>query len=164
MVKKKHGAAIADLVDENETIEVDGVGGRKPRALLRRDLCEVIEPRAEETMALIWNEIKKSGLVNQIGSGLVLSGGACQFEGFLEMAEFISDIPVRRGVPERIGGLTDVVRSPEFATGVGLLIYGLENHVGTRATEAHEPVVGNRSSRRHVGLGSKGEGLLSERR
>ena len=127
LVKKKHGAAIADLVDENETIEVDGVGGRKPRALLRRDLCEVIEPRAEETMALIWNEIKKSGLVNQIGSGIVLSGGACQLEGFLEMAEFISDIPVRRGVPEHVGGLTDVVRAPEFATGVGLLIYGLEN-------------------------------------
>jgi cell division protein FtsA len=126
-VKKKYGCAIADLVDDNETIEVEGVGGRKPRALLRKDLCQVIEPRAEETMALIWAEIKKSGLANQIGSGLVLTGGACQLEGLMEMGEFISDIPVRRGIPEQIGGLTDVVRSPEFATGVGLLIYGLEN-------------------------------------
>lgn len=126
-VKRKFGCAIADLVDENETIEVEGVGGRKPRALLRRDLCEVIEPRAEETMALIWAEIKKSGLANQIGSGLVLTGGACQLEGLMEMGEFISDIPVRRGTPEQVGGLTDVVRSPECATVVGLLIYGLEN-------------------------------------
>ncbi len=126
-VKKKHGCAIADLVDENETIEVEGVGGRKPRAVLRRDLCEVIEPRAEETLGLIWHEIRKSGLVNQIGSGIVLTGGACQLEGLLEMGEFISDIPVRRGVPEQVGGLTDVVRSPEHATAVGLLNYAVDN-------------------------------------
>lgn len=126
-VKKKFGCAISDLVDENETIEVEGVGGRKPRALLRRDLCEVIEPRAEETMGLIWQELKRSGLVNQIGSGIVLTGGACQLEGLLEMGEFISDIPVRRGIPERVGGLMDVVRSPEHATVVGLMIYGRDN-------------------------------------
>lgn len=124
-VKKKHGCAIKDLVDETETIEVEGVGGRKPRAILRRDLCEVIEPRAEETLGLIWHEIRKSGLVNQIGSGIVMTGGACQLEGLLEMGEFISDIPVRRGSPEAIGGLTDVVRSPEYATGVGLLMYAI---------------------------------------
>jgi cell division protein FtsA len=127
IVKRTHGCAIADLVDENETIEVEGVGGRKPRALLRRDLCEVIEPRAEETMSLIWQEIRKSGLVAQIGSGLVLTGGACQMEGLQEMGEFISDIPVRKGLPERIGGLTDIVRAPECATAVGLLKYGLDN-------------------------------------
>ena len=127
MIKRKYGCAIADLVDDTETIEVEGVGGRKPRALLRKDLCEVIEPRAEETLGLIWHEIRKSGLVNQIGSGIVLTGGACQLEGLLEMGEFISDIPVRKGTPERIGGLIDVVRSPEHATAVGLLIYAIEN-------------------------------------
>ena len=126
-IKKKYGCAIADLVSEEETVEVEGVGGRKPRALLRKDLCEVIEPRAEETLAMIWQEIRRSGLINQIGSGIVLTGGACQLEGLLEMGEFISDIPVRRGIPERIGGLTDIVRSPEFATCVGLLKFGLEN-------------------------------------
>ena len=126
-IKKSHGCALVDLVDEIETIEVDGVGGRKPRALLRRSLCEVIEPRAEETMALIWQEIRKSGLVNQIGSGIVLTGGASQLEGLLEIGEFISDIPVRRGIPDRVGGLTDVVRSSEHSTAVGLLTYGLEN-------------------------------------
>jgi cell division protein FtsA len=125
-VKKKFGCAIADLVDESETIEVEGVGGRKPRALLRRDLCEVIEPRAEETMALIWQEIRKSGLSNQIGSGLVLTGGACQMEGLLEMGEFISDIPVRRGTPVRIGGLIDIVRGPDCSTAVGLIVYGFD--------------------------------------
>jgi cell division protein FtsA len=125
-VKKKYGCAIADLVDSNETIEVDGVGGRKPRALLRHDLCEVIEPRAEETMALIWQEIRKSGLSAQIGSGLVLTGGACQMEGLLEMGEFISDIPVRRGSSVHVGGLTDIVRGPDCSTAVGLMVYGFD--------------------------------------
>lgn len=126
-VKRQHGCAISDLVDEAETIEVEGVGGRKPRALLRRDLCEVIEPRAEETLGLIWQEIRKSGLVNQIGSGIVFTGGACQLEGLIEMGEFIADIPVRRGTPEQVGGLTDIVRSPEFATAVGLLHHALDS-------------------------------------
>jgi cell division protein FtsA len=144
-IKKKYGCAIADLVDDGETIEVDGVGGRKPRALLRRDLCEVIEPRAEETIGLIWQEIRRSGLVNQIGSGIVLTGGACQLEGLLEMGEFISDIPVRRGVPERVGGLTDVVRSPEYSTAVGLMVYGIDNMTAQEKmrlmSQAGEPVI-----------------------
>ncbi len=124
-LKKKHGCAIADLVGEEETIEVEAVGGRKPRALLRRNLCEVIEPRAEETLGLIYQELERSGLINHLGSGIVLTGGACQMEGLVEMGEFISDIPVRRGIPDRVGGLTDVVKSPAYATSVGLLIYGL---------------------------------------
>ncbi len=133
-VKKKYGCAIADLVDSNETIEVEGVGGRKPRALLRHDLCEVIEPRAEETMALIWQEIRKSGLANQIGSGLVLTGGACQMEGLLEMGEFIADMPVRRGSAVNVGGLSDIVRGPDCSTVVGLMIYGLESMTAQEKT------------------------------
>ena len=150
-VKKKYGCAIADLVDENETIEVEGVGGRKPRSMLRRDLCEVIEPRAEETILLIWQEIRKSGLANQIGSGIVLTGGASQLEGLNEMGEFICEVPVRRGVPERIGGLTDVVKSPEFSTTVGLLVYGIEN---LSAQERHRLQHAGREGD-HTGMGAK---------
>ncbi len=126
IVKKKYGCAIAEMISEDETIEVEGVGGRKPRALLRRNLCEVIEPRAEETLALINKEIERSGLKERIGSGVVLTGGASLLEGLLEMGEFILDVPTRRGSPERLGGLTDVVKSPEYATVVGLLLYGLD--------------------------------------
>jgi cell division protein FtsA len=127
IVKKKFGCAITDLVDENQTIEVDGVGGRKPRLILRRDLCQLIEPRAEETLAMISQELRSTRLVNQIGSGIVLSGGACQMEGLAEMGEFITEVPVRRGFPEKAGGLTEVVRRPECSTAVGLLIFGMQN-------------------------------------
>ena len=61
-----------------------------------------------------------------LGSGIVLTGGASQLDGLVEMGEFIFDIPVRRGVPREIGGLTDVVKSGEFAVAVGLLMHGLE--------------------------------------
>ena len=124
-IKRKHGSALLNLINEEETIEVKSVGGRESRTVLRKNLCEVIEPRAEETLNLIKNEIAKSGLQPQIGSGMVICGGASQLDGLVEMGEFIFDIPVRRGIPTNVGGLTDVVRSPAFASSVGLIEFGL---------------------------------------
>jgi len=125
VLKKKHGCAISSLINENETIEVEGVGGRKARAIPRRDLADVIEARAEETLSLIANDVRMSGLMPMLGSGIVLTGGASQLEGLVEMGEFVFDIPVRRGQPNKVGGLLDVVKSPDFSTSVGLLQYGL---------------------------------------
>ncbi len=126
-LKKKYGCALASLVDPNESIEVEGVGGRKPRAVLRQYLCEVIEPRVEETLHFINNEILKSGCANMIGSGIVLCGGASQLDGLNEMGEFMLDVPIRRGIPKGIGGLTSAVQSPLYATAVGLILYGAEH-------------------------------------
>lgn len=126
-LKKKYGCALASLVDPNESIEVEGVGGRKPRAVLRQYLCEVIEPRAEETLHFINNEILKSGYADMIGSGLVVTGGASQLDGLIEMGEFMLDIPIRRGLPKGIGGLTSAVQSPTYATAVGLILFAAEN-------------------------------------
>ncbi len=125
-LKKKYGCALASLVDANESIEVDGVGGRNPRSVLRQYLCEVIEPRVEETLHFINNEIIKSGYANMIGSGLVMTGGASQLDGMIEMGEFLLDVPIRRGLPKGIGGLTSAVQSASFATAVGLILYGFE--------------------------------------
>lgn len=125
-IKKKFGSAIVDLVDENQSIEVEGVGGREPRSLLRKELCQIIEPRAEETLGLLQQEILNSGLSQQIGSGIVITGGGAELEGLLEMGEFIFEMPVRKGAPQKIGGLVDVVKSPAYATAVGLLLFGLE--------------------------------------
>lgn len=124
-LKKKHGCAMASMVNENETIEVEGVGGRKARMIPRRDLVDVIEARAEETLNLIANDIRMSGLVPMLGSGIVLTGGASQLDGLVEMGEFIFDIPVRRGAPTQVGGLTDVVKTGEYSVAVGLLLYAL---------------------------------------
>lgn len=123
-LKKKYGCALADLVPEEDVIEVDGVGGRKARSMRRKDLAEVIEPRAEETLQLLQNDLRMSGLLPLLGSGIVLTGGASNLEGLAEMGEYIFDVPVRRGQPVSVGGLTEVVRSGSFATSVGLLFQG----------------------------------------
>ncbi|OQW47303.1 MAG: cell division protein FtsA [Proteobacteria bacterium SG_bin7] len=134
-IKKKHGSALLNLINEEETIEVKSVGGRESRTVLRKNLCEVIEPRAEEILNLIKAEIAKSNLQSQLGSGMVLSGGGSLLDGLVEMGEFIFDIPVRRGLPTQVGGLTDVVRSPLYSAPVGLLKYGLsELHLDKEIT------------------------------
>ncbi|WP_413586442.1 cell division protein FtsA [Bdellovibrio sp. HCB274] len=138
ILKKKYGCAMASMVNDNETIEVEGVGGRKSRVIPRKDLADVIEARAEETLNLIANDIRMSGVMPMLGSGIVLTGGASQLDGLIEMGEFIFDIPVRRGAPLEIGGLTDVVKSGEFSAAVGLLQYGLSQRKDLMIQSAQE--------------------------
>ncbi|WP_413577227.1 cell division protein FtsA [Bdellovibrio sp. HCB290] len=138
ILKKKYGCAMASMVNDNETIEVEGVGGRKSRVIPRKDLADVIEARAEETLNLIANDIRMSGVMPMLGSGIVLTGGASQLDGLIEMGEFIFDIPVRRGAPLDIGGLTDVVKSGEFSAAVGLLQYGLSQRKDLMIQSAQE--------------------------
>ncbi len=126
ILKKKHGCALATLVDESETIEVDGVGGRKSRTVPRKELAHILEARAEEVLNMIAHDIKMSGLQPLLGSGLVITGGSSQLDGMVEMGEFIFDLPLRRGYPALVGGLKDVVKGGEFATAIGLLFHALE--------------------------------------
>lgn len=126
ILKKKHGCALASLVGDDEVIDVEGVGGRKPRAVPKKELAMILEARAEECMNMISNNIRMSGLQPLLGSGIVLTGGASQLDGMVEMGEFIFDIPLRRGFPMPVEGLKDVVKGSEFSTSIGLLQYGYE--------------------------------------
>ena len=123
-IKKKFGCCMTSMIDKNETIEVPSVGGRKPRIVSRQILGEIIEPRVEELFQLVNQEITKSGYDSVITSGIVLTGGTAIMDGMLELAEQIFNLPVRRGLPTGIGGLVDVVKSPMYSTGVGLVLYG----------------------------------------
>jgi cell division protein FtsA len=115
------------MVGKDETIEVPSVGGREPRVLSRQLLAEILEPRVEEIFNLVNREIIKSGYEDMIASGIVLTGGTSILPGMPELAEQIFSMPVRRGVPQGVGGLIDVVNSPVYATGVGLVIYGSQH-------------------------------------
>ena len=126
-IKIRYGCSLASLVRKDETIEVPSVGGRKPRVLSRQTLTEIIEPRVEEILALVHNEIVRTGYSNLIASGIILTGGSAIMEGMPELAEQIFNVPVRRGTPIGIGGLVDLVNSPMYATGVGLVLYGSRN-------------------------------------
>lgn len=126
-VKRKHGCALSSMVDEEETIEVASVGGRRPRLMARRILSEILQPRAEEMFHLVWDEISKAGYEKSLNSGIVLTGGGSILEGMPEIAEQIFDLPIRRGVPSGVGGLSDHIGTPTFATAVGTVLYGHRN-------------------------------------
>src|SRR5881394_2836730 len=132
-IKRKCGCALSGMVDEDETMEVASVGGRKPRVMARRILSEILQPRAEEIFHLVWDEIRRAGYEKALNSGIVLTGGGAILDGIPEIAEQIFDLPIRRGCPVGVGGLADHVNSPTFATGVGLVLYGCRNAVGERA-------------------------------
>ncbi len=126
-IKKKYGSCIAQNISPDETIEVPGMGGRKPKKLTRQILGEILEPRVEEILSLIKREIYRAGMENLIASGLVLTGGGALLQDITEVAEAILDVPSRLGKPMGISGLVDVVNNPMYATGVGLVIYGARN-------------------------------------
>jgi cell division protein FtsA len=129
-IKRKCGCALSGMVEEDETMEVASVGGRKPRIMARRILSEILQPRAEEIFHLVWDEIRRAGYEKSLNSGIVLTGGGAILDGMPEIAEQIFDLPIRRGCPTGIGGLADHVNSPTFGTAVGLVLYGYRNAVG----------------------------------
>jgi cell division protein FtsA len=131
-IKLRYGCALTAMVRKDETIEVPSVGGRKPRVLSRQTLAEIIEPRAEEILTLVHHEVGKTEYSSLIASGIILTGGSALLEGMPELAEQIFNLPVRRGTPIGIGGLVDLVNSPMYATGVGLVLYGSRNRVQSR--------------------------------
>jgi cell division protein FtsA len=123
-IKIKYGCALSSLIGRDETIEVPGVGGRKPRTLSRQILGEILEPRVEEIFSLIHNEITNSGYESLLGSGVVVTGGCAELPGISELAEQVFNAPARAGYPQGIEGLEDLVNKPMYSTAVGLVLYG----------------------------------------
>ncbi len=126
-IKIKYARALKQLASAEEEIEVPGVGERPARRLSRQALAAVVEPRYEELLNLVQSELKHSGYLELLGAGVVLTGGSSKMEGVIELAEEVFHMPVRLGLPQYVNGLSEVVRNPIYATGVGLLIYGLTN-------------------------------------
>jgi cell division protein FtsA len=143
-LKKRYGCALTSLVPAEETVDVPSVGGRKPRQLSRQVLSEIIQPRVEEIFTLVARDLAKAGFRDAVPAGIVVTGGTSIMEGVPEIAESVFDLPVRRGAPgARLSGrverpdtkaaaraparttnLADVVKSPVYATAVGLALYG----------------------------------------
>jgi cell division protein FtsA len=126
-IKIKYACALTQLAGADETIKVPSVGDRPPRDLSRQSLAEVVEPRYDELFTLVQAELRRSGFEDLVPAGIVLTGGTSKMEGVVELAEEIFHMPVRVGYPQGVQGLTDIVRNPIYATGVGLLQYGLQH-------------------------------------
>src|SRR5471030_3214977 len=124
-IKLKYACALQDLADPSQMIDIPTVGDRPGRHVSKRALAEVVEARYEELFSLVATELRRSGLEDSIAAGLVLTGGASKVEGAVELAERVFNVPVRLGTPQFVTGLSDVINNPVYATGVGLLLYGM---------------------------------------
>ncbi len=128
MLKIHSGCAMAAAVGTEEIIEIPASNGRDVRKLPRQSLAEIIEPRLEEIFEAVNREIEKAGFDRRnFPGGVVLTGGTSIMDAVPELAERVMGLPVRRGVPRGIGGLTDFVQNPKYSTAIGLLLYAV-NH------------------------------------
>jgi cell division protein FtsA len=123
-IKVKYGCALRQLADAREVVEVPGVDGREPRQLSIQTLAEVIEPRVVELYEFVQQELRRSGMEEMIASGIVITGGSAAMRGMVELGEEIFHTPVRLGMPRYVGGLSEVIGNPRYATGVGLVLMG----------------------------------------
>ncbi|HET7262877.1 MAG TPA: cell division protein FtsA [Casimicrobiaceae bacterium] len=146
-LKLRHGCALRQLADANDIIEVPGVGERAPRKLSRPMLAEVIEPRIEELYSLVQAELRRSGFEELLSSGIVLTGGSALLAGMTELGEEVFHLPVRVGVPAYSGPLADVIRSPRYATSVGLLLEAREQYLRGEAARAQVAGIGGVAKR-----------------
>ncbi|MCD6532940.1 MAG: cell division protein FtsA [Deltaproteobacteria bacterium] len=126
-IKRHYGCTARNQVDQDETIEVPSVGGRPPRKLSRQILGEIIEPRLEEIFELANRELHKSGVYDQMVSGVVITGGTALLAGTAELAEKVFELQARVGFPEGHGSGFEAVNNPMYATAVGLLQYAAED-------------------------------------
>lgn len=140
-IKIKYGCALQDLVDTSELIDIPNIGERMGRRLPRRALAEVVEARYEELFTLALGELRRSGLEEFMAAGIVLTGGASSIAGAQELAERIFKVPVRIGRPHNVTGMSDIIQNPIYATGVGLLVYGLKQRQNQRETVMNQPNV-----------------------
>ena len=129
-------ARFANLLGEDRAIEIASVGDRPPRTVFARMLDEIIEPRAQELLMLVRDELRRAGLDAQIPAGLVFTGGGARLRGLVELAENSFQPARARGRAARPGGMHEEVSQPEYSTAVGLVLYGARTRrlAGARPT------------------------------
>lgn len=136
-IKLKHATVLIDTASSEEWIDVPGVGERPRRKISKKALAEVVESRYEELFRLILTELRRSGFEELIAAGVVLTGGAANVIGCLDLAEQTFKMPVRLGVPYA-SGLPEIANNSIYATGVGLLLYGHQQQYDRRQL----PIIG----------------------
>jgi len=123
-IKRHHGCVASAYMKEDGAIEIASVGDRPPRTIFAHMLTDIIEPRALELLSLIRDDLQRAGLDGQIPAGFVLAGGAARLHGLDELAEQSFHLPVRIAEPKGLADLPEQVAQPEYATVVGLVLYG----------------------------------------
>jgi cell division protein FtsA len=126
-IKHHHGCASSEFLHDDGAIEIASVGDRPPRTILARNLTDIIEPRAQELLALVGDDLRRAGMDRQIPAGFVLSGGGARLHGLAELVEQTFQLPVRIAEPRGMLDMPDTVTKPEYATVVGLVLAAAKN-------------------------------------
>lgn len=125
-IKLSYGCAMAELANVSQMIEVLSVNERPGRKISAKALSDVVSARYEELFSLVRNELRRSGFEDLIAAGVVLTGGASNVSGAIELAEMCFEMPVRHGCAHQISGLVEATMNPSLATCVGLLLHGFQ--------------------------------------
>jgi len=135
-IKVRYACVVPQMVDPEQTISVPGMGDRPARTLARQTLSAVVEPRYEELFSIVQMELERCGYADQLAAGVVMTGGSAKIEGAIQLAESIFHLPVRIGMPKslKLGGTEELLRNPIYATGIGLLFYGMQRTLASGQT------------------------------
>lgn len=130
LLKTKFGSALASENQENEIVSIPGLRGREPKEISVRNLAHIIQARMEEIIEHVYYEIKNSGYEKKLIAGIVVTGGGAQLKHISQLIEYITGMDTRVGYPNEHLAKTIVedVKSPMYATGVGLVIKGLQKY------------------------------------
>lgn len=128
LLKTKFGSALARQMKDNEIVSIPGLRGREPKEISVKNLASIIQARMEEIIESVYYEIKSSGFEKKLIAGIVITGGGSQLKNITQLVEYITGMDTRIGYPnEHLGKGMDEVKSPMYATGVGLVIKGLKD-------------------------------------
>jgi cell division protein FtsA len=125
-IKLSHACALPELANSNQMLEVASVNDRPGRKISAKALADVVSARYEELFTLVRNELRRSGFEERMAAGIVITGGAANVHGAIELAELCFEMPVRKGYAHHVAGLAEAADNPSFATGVGLLLHGYQ--------------------------------------
>lgn len=155
LLKVKFGSALASESQENEIVSIPGLRGRDPKEISVKNLASIIQARLEEIIEYVYHEIKNSGYEKKLIGGIVLTGGGSQMKHITQLTEFITAINTRIGYPNEhlAPGSPEDITSPMYATGVGLLMMGIQSEEKTKSvkttnTKKKEEVTGHSDARK----------------
>ncbi|CAM4400029.1 MAG: Cell division protein FtsA [Legionella sp.] len=131
-IKLTHACALPELANPTQMLEVASVNERPGRKISAKALADVVSARYEELFTLVRNELRRSGFEDRMAAGIVITGGAANVHGAIELAELCFETPVRKGYAQHVSGLAEVTENPAFATGVGLLLHGYQQQYDAR--------------------------------
>jgi cell division protein FtsA len=121
-IKINHGSVLAETLNQNSHITVQGISGTKSREVPSSYIAKVLGARAEELFSLIREQLEEKELTNEITGGIVLTGGGALIKGLPELGEYIIEKPTKVGYPAPFGGMTNIMQNPKYSTVLGLLL------------------------------------------